>query len=70
MATAASPSSETVGTAKAEASGGEGGAGSELQPGVVLKKARKERVCTAKERISKMPSLCCGQAELHLSRCH
>ncbi|KAG0477140.1 hypothetical protein HPP92_013981 [Vanilla planifolia] len=61
MATAASPSSEIVGTAKAEASGGEGGAGSELQPGVVLKKARKERVCTAKERISKMPPCAAGK---------
>lgn len=61
MATAAASLSETVGVAKAEASGGEASASAEPHPAVVLKKARKERVCTAKERISRMPPCAAGK---------
>ncbi|KAL0910933.1 hypothetical protein M5K25_019029 [Dendrobium thyrsiflorum] len=61
MATASASSSEAIGAAKAEASGGEWPTIDEPQPGVVLKKARKERVCTAKERISRMPPCAAGK---------
>ncbi|KAK8962027.1 AP2-like ethylene-responsive transcription factor [Platanthera guangdongensis] len=61
MSTATALSSDAVGVAKTEASGGEVPAISEPHPGVVPKKARKDRVCTAKERISRMPPCAAGK---------
>ncbi|KAK8943251.1 AP2-like ethylene-responsive transcription factor [Platanthera zijinensis] len=61
MSTATASSSDAVGVAKTEASGGEAPAISEPHPGVVPKKARKDRVCTAKERISRMPPCAAGK---------
>ncbi|PKA62590.1 AP2-like ethylene-responsive transcription factor [Apostasia shenzhenica] len=46
---------------EAEASGGEVPAVGEQLQVVALKKARKERICTAKERISRMPPCAAGK---------
>lgn len=69
---ASSPSSSDPPVLKIEAAGAVGGGGGvgEASEGLMatdrllfrgLKKARKERVCTAKERISKMPPCAAGK---------